>query len=71
MPPFPGNPLASRLRHLPTLTRKASTADTMTPASPFRAVYKTVEGQDIDVDVYLPDPAAGAPEARSPICMPA
>ena len=43
----------------------------MTPASPFRAVYKTVEGQDIDVDVYLPDPAAGAPEARSPICMPA
>lgn len=37
-----------------------------TPSS-FRAVYKVLDGQEIDVDVYLPQPESAKGPAGHPI----
>jgi hypothetical protein len=39
----------------------------MAPSSSFRAVYKTINKQEIDVDIYLPD-AETSTSSKCPIC---
>ncbi|KAI1498588.1 Alpha/Beta hydrolase protein [Biscogniauxia marginata] len=41
----------------------------MEAGGPFRAVYKTVNGQEIDTDVYVPPPATVKEHARCPVII--
>ena len=62
----PSNSFESHPSVLPTLVTMA------TPLS-FRAVYKVVDGQEIDVDVYLPAqdvPKGGYPISESSLAFP-
>ena len=60
-----GHPLINSFESRPSVL--LNTGDTLTMANPlsFRAVYKVVDGQEIDVDVYLPAPEA--PKRGHPI----
>jgi hypothetical protein len=47
----------------PSSNTAMASSTTATGMSPQRLVYKTVDGHEIDVDVYLPPPAPNTPKA--------